>query len=463
MKRLFGPLAVCIAALAMLAFPGCSGCVKPAPPVPPVVVPDVPEVVTVRTIVILRDTMSTPPAVARLVNALRSGEPAKQLRERDIELEILSVGLETPDNQPSPRVARYLAHVGDTPLPAMLVLDSAGELITKKAIDDNTTASDVLALADSPRDGEQAFASLPWVDCDFASDPRFVMGDTSEPTFEGEADEANPIRGPPANDDEPTFGQVAEADLDQADEEPVFEAAVPIIPREQWPTHISAIDAAGGGLDLLVTRIYDQGREGSCTSNATCQSHEILQNAQYGPHRVVHLSAISLYKRVGSSPMSGSSVSANLRELRSRGALPVEPCGGLFPHCMSNTGFSQRYPSGWEATAKLFKGGEYFEIRSYEGFITALLRGYPVVYGRQGHAICAVRPVIRNGRLYVKYANSWHHSWGDHGFGYDSESQIRQGAQWAFALRSVVDRDVAMRANPRPMQADAEPSFGLAP
>jgi hypothetical protein len=47
----------------------------------------------------------------------------------------------------------------------------------------------------------------------------------------------------------------------------------------------------------------------------------------------------------------------------------------------------------------------------------------------------------KNGRYVVKYANSWG-NWGDQGFGYDSEGQMRMSAGWAFAVRQV-RREVA--------------------
>jgi hypothetical protein len=109
-------------------------------------------------------------------------------------------------------------------------------------------------------------------------------------------------------------------------------------------------------------------------------------------------------------------------------------------------------------------------VRSYDGFITALLRGYPVVYGRSGHSICAVRPVFKGNKLYVKYANSWG-NWGENGYGYDSENMIRAGASWAFAVRTVVDPGLSELNRPMPAElvdvfipnANAEPHYALAP
>jgi hypothetical protein len=202
---------------------------------------------------------------------------------------------------------------------------------------------------------------------------------------------------------------------------------------------IEAIDAAGGGIDQLVTRIYNQKNEGSCVANATSQAHEVVQARQFGKDRVVPLSAISLYKRIGRSPNSGAMVSDGWAEMKARGILPLdtpENRARFGDRVMPNTGFSTRYPAGWEAVAAQFAGLEATIIRSVGGILTALCNQDPVVVGREGHSICYVRPMRKNGRRVVKYANSWG-NWGDNGYGYDSENQIKKSAGWAFALRSV--------------------------
>lgn len=214
----------------------------------------------------------------------------------------------------------------------------------------------------------------------------------------------------------------------------------PVIAESQWPELVRQMDASNSGLDQLVTRIYDQKNEGSCVANACSQSVEIVQCAQVGKANVVHLSAISLYKRIGSSPNSGAMVSDGLDELSERGILPLDTPENRakYAHVMPNTGFRTQYPSGWEETAKKFRGTEWFVCESKAEVISALLNGHPVVVGRAGHSICYTRPVYENGRLLVKYANSWAPDWNDHGFGYDSESMIRSASGWAFALRAVV-------------------------
>lgn len=248
-----------------------------------------------------------------------------------------------------------------------------------------------------------------WLDVDFEQCPEFVFGDLGACTF-----------GQPAF--EQRFGTLDASEIEAA---------------------IDACEEAGGGLDQLVTRIYDQVQEGSCVANATCQAAEIIQAKERGKDAVVHLSAISLYKRIGRTAQSGAIVSDGWKELKARGVLPLDNEANRrdFAHVMPNTGFSRPFPTGWEETAKHFAGLEAWPINTVEGLFTALLEGHPCVVGRQGHAICYTRLMRDNRRRKImKYANSWHESWGQEGFGFDSESQIREAARWAFAVRAMRGR-----------------------
>lgn len=215
----------------------------------------------------------------------------------------------------------------------------------------------------------------------------------------------------------------------------------PVYPESQWREMADAIQKAGGGCSALVTRIYNQKQEASCVANATSQSHEITQAKQFGKDRVVHLSAISLYKRIGRSPSSGAMVSDGLEEMAERGILPLddEANRARFGQCvMPNTGFSTKYPANWEQTAANFRVHEWLVLNSVAELISALLNQQPVVVGRSGHSICYCDAIYEDGKLLVKYANSWSGDWGEEGFGYDSLKLIKSSANWAFAPRSVV-------------------------
>lgn len=225
-----------------------------------------------------------------------------------------------------------------------------------------------------------------------------------------------------------------------------YESTVPVLSDSEIDAAIEAMDAAGGGAERLVTRIYNQKSEGSCVANACSQAHEVVQALQFGKDRVVHLSAMSLYKRIGRSPGSGAMVSDGLDEMTGTGILPLDTPENraLFgDSVMPNTGWREEFPDNWKDTAKKFAGAEFHVVESVAGLLTALCNQHPVVVGREGHSICYLRPMRKGNKRVVMYANSWG-DWGsaggdfDAGFGFDSESQIRKSASWAFALRSVV-------------------------
>jgi hypothetical protein len=255
-----------------------------------------------------------------------------------------------------------------------------------------------------------------YIDVDFPNDPKFTFGDCG-----------------------PRFSERMKS--------PRFEDVSDIIPESEWKDLVKAIDdTPGSGLENLVTRIYNQGSEGSCVANAASQAHEIVQAIQFGKEEVVHLSAISLYDRIGSSSQSGAMVDDGLEEMCANGIVPLNNTENKarFQLTMPATGFSRNMPTGWKDTAKLFAGTEWTECQSRAEMVTASLKGFPICVGRAGHSICYVRPVYKSNTLYFMYVNSWG-DWGfaagdfEHGFGLDSESLLRRSASWCYALRTVRD------------------------
>ena len=226
---------------------------------------------------------------------------------------------------------------------------------------------------------------------------------------------------------------------------PVFEDDVPqlVIRRDRWPEVIPKMNSTA----YHSTQVKDQNGEGSCASNMTASGLQniltrqgfAVENAQGKLVTDVHLSPVSLYKRVNGGRDSGSSIDTNLEEIARNGILPEKGQG--FAHEFPAVGWRTRLPDGWEETAKLFRFSEWWDIQTVEGFVSALLLGVPVAYGRSGHAILAVSARLDSrGRLIVIYQNSWG-NWGGananhtYGFGEDDESDFsswigRYGA-WA--------------------------------
>lgn len=224
----------------------------------------------------------------------------------------------------------------------------------------------------------------------------------------------------------------------------IYEEVAGTIPESEWDSLADKLDAEGSWLSELIERVYDQDGEPSCVSNAFEAAYEIKMAETIGPQHVVHLSAISLYRRVGSRN-SGSTLSDNLREFRTAGVLPLnnERNKSLFAHTHPANGYGISLPSGWQETGKLFTLAEWDDIESYEGFVSAILRGHPVIYARSGHCILAVKTVGRGSSRKIGYLNSWG-NWGSrlnvkfsYGLGGDTQSVVRRVASGAIALRSI--------------------------
>lgn len=231
-----------------------------------------------------------------------------------------------------------------------------------------------------------------------------------------------------------------------------YEDTQKVYPRSDW----DGLLASHVGLETLVKKIKNQGQEGSCASNATGQCLEVAWNMAYGPQHWIEFSPISIYRWVAEGPGSGSTISGNLRQLRDVGMLPVatDPSKAILraaglpdSHVLTATGYHQSFPAGWQATARFFRAAEWYDISSFEGFVSAILEGFPVCYGRAGHAICGVRVVKRNSAWTIKYANSWG-DWGEDGYGYDSESyisgSIRSYGAWALRCPILTDEFLAL-------------------
>lgn len=226
---------------------------------------------------------------------------------------------------------------------------------------------------------------------------------------------------------------------------PLYRDVEEIIPYKDWPDLIKAFDESKSWMSELVQWICDQDGEGSCVSNAVIKMHEIRQMLQYG--NIIKLSPVSVYRVCGSRPNSGSTLERNAYVMDKRGALPLNtPENKLrFKHTFPHNGFYTQYPDGFEETCSLFRNAEFFDIGSFEEFGSAILRGFPVMYARQGHCILGCRLFFRNGKVVLGYCNSWSLNWGDRmndelsgGMGYDSENIMRYSANGAVGLRSVI-------------------------
>lgn len=259
-----------------------------------------------------------------------------------------------------------------------------------------------------------------FVDCDFRAFPQYVPGDLGR-------------------DDSLCASMRSYEDY----EKPLTEAEL----RDA----ATYIDAQNAGIEWLVTRVFNQGNEGSCVGNMVTQMHQVQQAARFGKDKVKQLSAVSIYKQIGRSAQSGAMVSDAMDAVCETGIVPLDTPENRaeFGDCvMPHRGFSTPYPRDWKQTAKRFTMREPLVIRTREGLLSAGVRGRPVGVGRDGHSILYLRPIFANRKWVYLYVNSWL-NWGqalagfDHGFGTDSERTFLKSAGWAFTCGDVTDYRIA--------------------
>lgn len=113
----------------------------PTPPVPPD-----PIEAGKRTLLLIRETADSTPAMRSLVTLLRTGTNAEYLRSKGHELAILDDDTVGPDGQPAPVLEAWRQHFAGMSLPVLILIDQqTGELVHKLELPATATAADVIA------------------------------------------------------------------------------------------------------------------------------------------------------------------------------------------------------------------------------------------------------------------------------------------------------------------------------
>lgn len=180
---------------------------------------------------------------------------------------------------------------------------------------------------------------------------------------------------------------------------PKAEDRIELIPEDEWENLAKNIT-----LRPRVKAIKDQNGYGACASYASVLAVEIARELAGYPY--VELNPLTVYGRVNGGRDAGSSIDENLRFIMENGVVPAS----MWPE---SKGWRENPPEEcWEA-AQEYKIEEFYDIATNAEFVSALLRGFPVVFGARGHALCS----IAYKREYPEVGNSWAVSWGDEGFG----------------------------------------------
>jgi hypothetical protein len=190
------------------------------------------------------------------------------------------------------------------------------------------------------------------------------------------------------------------------------------IPRDQWPGLIGTVS-----LRPRVRQVLNQGSNGSCATESTTQGVMVARDVAGLPFDL--LNPLSIYRFTNGGSDNGSNIDSNLVHARDVGILPES----YWPR---SKGWRASPPDGWKEVAKRYRIREFFDIASIGEAGTALLKGYGVVFGWNGHS-CMLTTLLSP--TTAEYINSWG-AWGDKGFGKINLASINLG-YGMFAVTAV--------------------------
>jgi hypothetical protein len=201
----------------------------------------------------------------------------------------------------------------------------------------------------------------------------------------------------------------------------LFGERIPVIPVAQWGDLIGEVE-----LRSCVSKIKDQDGVGSCATESTSQAVEIVRQVEGQPW--VELNPWSIYWNTSGGSDNGSSIDENLVYARDYGICPES----IWPR---EKGWKAKPSAEALTAAKEYRIVEFYDVGTTEEIGTALLLGFPVVFGWQGHS-CVLTQLLTV--TTAEYANSWAPSWGDNGFGSIKLSAINfQYGAWALRTATI--------------------------
>lgn len=213
---------------------------------------------------------------------------------------------------------------------------------------------------------------------------------------------------------------------------PLAKDHIPIIPRDEWSEWVGRVS-----LRQKVWHVLDQGNVGSCATESTTQAVMITRELAGLPR--VALNPWSIYQATSGGRDRGSSIDENLRHAREHGIASM----AIWPRAK---GWRKKLSEAAVEDAKKYRIEEFYDIRNTDEFVSAILRGFPVVWGARGHALCKVAHLSDAKGLDV---NSWGTDWGDKGFGSWANYAKIQWNYGAFAVRTTTMAGLADLPIPR--------------
>lgn len=195
---------------------------------------------------------------------------------------------------------------------------------------------------------------------------------------------------------------------------------IPLIPRADWSGF-----AGQSPVKNFVKEIKDQDGVGSCATESSTQAVQVIEAIAGRPF--IELNPWFIYHTTSGGSDRGSSIDANLRFIREHGIAPASVWG-------RDQGWRKR-PSDEAVEAALeHRIEEFYDIASVDEMVSALIQGWPVVWGSKGHSVLKVEHLNEREGL---DCNSWGEKWGNGGFGVWTPYSSINWNYGAWALRTM--------------------------
>jgi len=204
---------------------------------------------------------------------------------------------------------------------------------------------------------------------------------------------------------------------------PTLREAFDVIPVSEWSKYLQVKKPVD--LERCVWTTLDQDGIGSCAAESPTGIVMCLRELMGLPR--VKLNPWSIYWYTSGGFDRGSTLEDNLEYILRYGIAPMD----VWPRSM---GWNTEPSEEAKREALKYRLLEYYLVTDWEEFGTALLRGWPVYFGYDAHAVFATQLLSET---MLEFKNSWGEEWGRNGFGTLHKSRIQLGFG-AYAFRSVV-------------------------
>lgn len=194
------------------------------------------------------------------------------------------------------------------------------------------------------------------------------------------------------------------------------------------------LDSISLTLRPFVKEVLSQSPAGSCATESTTGALMLARSIAGMPH--VSLNPWFIYYHTGGQSdrgdgrSGGSSIDEDLEFARDNGVAPTS----IWPRKM---GWRTKPSEEAYEAAKQHTIEEFYDIATINEVRTAIVKGFPVVYGAKAHSVVKISTDAED-------LNSWDTTWGDGGFGVWASFRAIDFRYGAFAVRvaSHVERSV---------------------